>query len=364
VDFKVEVPGTYILVDHSIFRAFNKGALGMLKVEGPGEQGIYSGKEVDSVYLADKAAAGDGGACVATAAAAKGQLTKEAAGRGRQVAVRRHLLHLPPADGPGPGGRVPAARRLGLPQGRPKRAIGVVLNGLTGPVKVNGKDYNSVMPPMSQLNDDEVANILTYVYNSWGNPGGVVSKGAASRLFVDENYLSHWGGARDLGAAGPAQPVTRVSWFAAKAYCEARGARLPTEREWELAALASDTAADADGDPAWRAQVLAWYVTPHTTLDDVGQRTANWWGVHDLHGLVWEWVYDFNAALVAIDSREKSEGDSARFCGAGSALAADTTDFAEFMRLAYRSSLEAAYSTNNLGFRCASDAAARGGRSP
>jgi sulfatase modifying factor 1 len=189
-------------------------------------------------------------------------------------------------------------------------------------------------------------------------------RGAASRLFVDENYLSHWGGARDLGAAGPAQPVTRVSWFAAKAYCEARGARLPTEREWELAALASDTAADADGDPAWRAQVLAWYVTPHTTLDDVGQRTANWWGVHDLHGLVWEWVYDFNAALVAIDSREKSEGDSARFCGAGSALAADTTDFAEFMRLAYRSSLEAAYSTNNLGFRCASDAGAREGRSP
>ena len=40
---------------------------------------------------------------------------------------------------------------------------------------VNGKDYNSVMPPMNQLNDDEVANILTYVLNSWGNPGGAVS---------------------------------------------------------------------------------------------------------------------------------------------------------------------------------------------
>ena len=52
----------------------------------------------------------------------------------------------------------------------------VVLNGLTGPVTVNGKDYNSVMPPMSQLTDDEVANILTYVLNSWGNPGGNVTK--------------------------------------------------------------------------------------------------------------------------------------------------------------------------------------------
>ena len=53
--------------------------------------------------------------------------------------------------------------------------MGVVLNGLTGKVNVNGTEYNSVMPPMSQLNDDEVANILTYVMNSWGNPGQQVN---------------------------------------------------------------------------------------------------------------------------------------------------------------------------------------------
>jgi nitrite reductase (NO-forming) len=46
---------------------------------------------------------------------------------------------------------------------------------LTGPVTVNGATYNSVMPPMSQLNDDEVANILTYALNSWGNAGGVIT---------------------------------------------------------------------------------------------------------------------------------------------------------------------------------------------
>jgi len=54
----------------------------------------------------------------------------------------------------------------------PKRAINVLLHGLTGKVTVNGNDYNSVMPPMNQLNDDEVANILTYVLNTWSNPGG------------------------------------------------------------------------------------------------------------------------------------------------------------------------------------------------
>ena len=51
-----------------------------------------------------------------------------------------------------------------------------MLHGLTGKVKVNGTEYNSVMPPMTQLTDDEVANILTYVYNSWDNPGGRVTK--------------------------------------------------------------------------------------------------------------------------------------------------------------------------------------------
>ena len=56
-----------------------------------------------------------------------------------------------------------------------KRAINTVLHGLSGKVTVNGKEYNSVMPPMNQLNDDAIANILTYVLNTWGNPGGNIS---------------------------------------------------------------------------------------------------------------------------------------------------------------------------------------------
>ncbi len=55
------------------------------------------------------------------------------------------------------------------------RAIGIVLRGLTGSVVVNGTTFNSVMPPMTQLSDADVANALTYVMNSWGNAFGVVS---------------------------------------------------------------------------------------------------------------------------------------------------------------------------------------------
>src|SRR6266511_5526056 len=68
VEFKVEVPGTYIIVDHSIFRTFNKGALGMLKVEGPEDKLVYSGKEVDVDYLSEKA--GPSSTAVASAASA------------------------------------------------------------------------------------------------------------------------------------------------------------------------------------------------------------------------------------------------------------------------------------------------------
>src|SRR5262249_61228154 len=41
VELKLEAPGTYVLVDHSIFRAFNKGALAMLKVDGPDNKLVY-----------------------------------------------------------------------------------------------------------------------------------------------------------------------------------------------------------------------------------------------------------------------------------------------------------------------------------
>jgi mono/diheme cytochrome c family protein len=80
------------------------------------------------------------------------------------------------ANGQGLAGAFPPlAASDFLASGGPAAAINVVLNGMTGPIKVNGKDYNSVMPNLSYLSDSEVADIVTYVFNSWGNPGGEVS---------------------------------------------------------------------------------------------------------------------------------------------------------------------------------------------
>jgi len=177
-------------------------------------------------------------------------------------------------------------------------------------------------------------------------------------VFADAAYLSHWQAPDALGPnARPAGPVTHVSWFAAKAYCAARGARLPNEREWELAALASETARDGSANPGFSARILAFYATPALTVAvrDVAAGKPNFYGAYDLHGLVWEWIFDFGASLVTADSRDKGDADRTRFCGTSGAGAQTPNDYAAFMRVAFRSSLEAAFTTSRLGFRCAAD---------
>lgn len=182
-------------------------------------------------------------------------------------------------------------------------------------------------------------------------------RGQVPQLLADGQYLAHWRGALDPGpAAGSSQPVTHVSWFAAKAYCEAQGARLPKWYEWEFAAAASETSPDARSDPAWRQRILDWYArTTSTALADVGSSPANYYGVFDLHGLVWEWVLDYNSLLVSNDSREQGGADRARFCGEGALSTADRDNYAVLMRIALLNSLEANYTTANLGFRCAAE---------
>lgn len=179
-------------------------------------------------------------------------------------------------------------------------------------------------------------------------------RGRAPAALAESRYLSHWVGPLEPGAgAPPDRPVVWVSWFAARAYCEAQGARLPTWQEWEFAAAADATRRDARDDPRWREQILSWYARPsNEPLPAVGG-DANVYGVRDLHGLVWEWIDDASALLVSADNREQGAADKLRFCGAAALAADDRENYAILMRVALLSSLEAADATGNLGFRCA-----------
>ena len=178
-------------------------------------------------------------------------------------------------------------------------------------------------------------------------------RGRAPTTFADASYLNQWKSATELAnAASDQQPVVSVSWFAAEAFCESEGARLPTWYEWEYVAAADATKRDARADPLWRAQILNWYSQPsNTPLHNVGGE-ANAYGVRDMHGLVWEWVDDFNALLVSADSRNQGDPDKLQFCGAGAISLKDRDNYAVLMRVALLSSLGAADTTNNLGFRC------------
>jgi len=176
MEFNLEVPGSYVIVDHSIFRAFNKGALAILKADGPENKAIYSGKEVDETYLGDRAAPNLASVAAAAKSAKAGALTVD-----EQIKAGRDLFAgtcsvCHQATGLGLPGVFPPLAKSDYFAKDPLRMVDAVLRGISGPVTVNGQAFNSVMPPMSQLTDDETANISTYVLNSWGNPGGRVTK--------------------------------------------------------------------------------------------------------------------------------------------------------------------------------------------
>jgi formylglycine-generating enzyme required for sulfatase activity len=178
-------------------------------------------------------------------------------------------------------------------------------------------------------------------------------RGRAPSLFAEKRYLVDWRAPLEPGPAAPmSSPVVDVSWFAAKAYCETEGARLPTWLEWELAAAADETRTDARADRDWRRRILAWYEQPARTPPAPVGGAANAFGARDLHGLVWEWVEDFNALFIAGDSRTQGDPDRLKFCGAGAINIIDRDSYAVLMRIALLSSLNAADTTRSLGFRC------------
>lgn len=185
-------------------------------------------------------------------------------------------------------------------------------------------------------------------------------RGAVAPLLADAGYLRHWETASGPGADAARKPVTQVSWFAASAYCEARGARLPRWHEWELAAAAGDTVPDARKDPAWRQRILHWYSSSaRGVLPDAGASQANYYKVRDLHGVAWEWVLDAGSMMVSEDSREQGDPDRDRFCGSGALTLDQKENYALMMRIAMLSSMKASYTSGSMSFRCATDLGAR-----
>ncbi len=213
-----------------------------------------------------------------------------------------------------------------------------------------GSNDSAVLIPSFAIDQHAVTN-SQFIEFLKRNPRWRKSK--VRRIFTDENYLIKWKNDtippeyQSLNS-----PVTNISWFAAKDYCNCMGKELPTVNQWEYVGAAGKIKPDERKEESYNKNILTWYKSPKGTGATIYSTQSNYFDVWDMHGLIWEWTYDFNEVMLSGESRRDVSTDNDLFCGSGSIGATDLMNYAAFMRYAFRGSLKANYSINNLGFRC------------
>ena len=172
-------------------------------------------------------------------------------------------------------------------------------------------------------------------------------RGNVSVKQAESNYLKQWD-KNGPKAADANKPVTNVSWFAAHTYCAAQGKRLPTNDEWEFVGLASELQANGSNEPSYNRTILSWYENGSKGLKNIQQNKPNFYGVYDMHGLIWEWTSDFNSSQITSGTLKAAD-----FCGSGAVNSSDPSNYAAFLRYGIRTSLQPNFVLHNMGFRCA-----------
>jgi nitrite reductase (NO-forming) len=182
VEFTVDVPGSYTLVDHSIFRAFHKGAIASLSVTGEEDSLVFSHKLKDELYFGvnnkDMGSKYSVNNSQSTDGTSGGNKSLKAMGKNIFTTTCQPCHQV---NGEGISGIFPPLAKSDFLNASKERAVNIVKNGLSGPVTVNGKTYNGIMPPQN-LNDEQIAAVLTYVYSQWGNSGKTVTKEDAVKV--------------------------------------------------------------------------------------------------------------------------------------------------------------------------------------
>lgn len=170
LEFQVDVPASYVLVDHAIFRAFNKGAIGILKVEGDHDESIITEKletrdynpesnEKEEVKKEDKKTS-------VQAEVIEKPLAKQIK-RGQEV-YEMNCVACHGVEGKGIKNVFPPLAESDFLNKDKDRSIDVVMHGLTGEITVNSESYDGEMPNL-ELSDEDIADVLTYIYNNFGN---------------------------------------------------------------------------------------------------------------------------------------------------------------------------------------------------
>ena len=165
-------------------------------------------------------------------------------------------------------------------------------------------------------------------------------KSRIKKLYAESSYLADWQDDLTPRPEVLSEPVTFVSWFAAGAYCEASGGRLPTVAEWERFAGGNAPASkpDTSGGNAPFAFAMG------RSAPELASTPLTFPGV-------WEWTANFNSAMVSGRIGTSEGANSSQFCGDG-IRAVDPSNYGAFLRYSFRSSLRANFALKNLGFRC------------
>ena len=226
-------------------------------------------------------------------------------------------------------------------------------------VKINGSAFKTFYVSKTDkpiivnafLMDEYAVTNLEFLEFVKANPQWSRSK--AKRLFADSNYLRHWESDFNIGASNKNiynSPVVNVSWFAARAYCTWKNKRLPTIAEWEIAGNAPPKNTSYTSVTNY---IMQWYEKPSLpVLPNVKSTYCNTFGLYDMHGLIWEWTFDFNSFISTGDSRNTTNDDKNLFCAGASINVSNREDYAAFLRYGFRGSLRGNYCLPSLGFRC------------
>lgn len=170
-------------------------------------------------------------------------------------------------------------------------------------------------------------------------------------VFTNNGYLREWKSDLDPGYenVGVNRPLTRVSWYAATAYCAAQGGRLPTLNEWEYSAQLMEFDSDAAMN-TFSSGLINWYSGIDVkNLAEVGSTgIENTEGIKDQFGLVMEWVEDFKPIIA--DELSLDCGTVGRMNTLGSVYS-----YAASIRYITRISFNPKITTGMVGFRCAYD---------
>jgi nitrite reductase (NO-forming) len=184
VELKFDVPGTYEMVDRAMFRSSHKGAVGTIRVEGDDNDLIFTQRTAIEAFAPETRLVRASHGRQVDAITDPKQLLQHGSEVYARVCSACHGK-----DGSGVPKAIPPLADSDYLMEDLERSIRIVSEGLRGKIVVNGVTYDSEMPNPA-LDDQEIASVLSFVRNNFGNRGDMVS--------LDEVLRVRNGGAQEL----------------------------------------------------------------------------------------------------------------------------------------------------------------------